>query len=136
MKVAENFTGWDFELVWAMDEDYQEGAPSLRWQGLFSETTPGDDEDHITPPGDDTTEPGDDEEPGIPGDGDDPIADDGEEAPDGEDDDDAAEPGDDSGSEVVPVPKLGDQGIFWNVLLLILSSFVVLATVRQKGKVR
>lgn len=37
-------------------------------------------------------------------------------------------------AESVTSPKLGDQGNFWNVLLLILSSFVVLATLRQKRR--
>ncbi len=38
MKDAESFVDWDFENIWAIDPDKNDGYPYLRWQTSFSET--------------------------------------------------------------------------------------------------
>lgn len=37
MKNAENFVGWDFENIWAIDPDKNDGYPYLQWQTSFTE---------------------------------------------------------------------------------------------------
>jgi hypothetical protein len=37
MKNAENFVGWDFDNIWAIDADKNDGYPYLQWQTSFTQ---------------------------------------------------------------------------------------------------